>query len=571
MANKIDIIINMLKQGHGDEQAVSGLKKLSQGFESMTGMSLSAAGAMGLAAKAIQFVGQAIKETMDYALDVGDMALALGTTAEEASKLIQIGDDLRISQETMASGFRFALNSGIVPSIDGLAKLSDEMMAMEDPAARMQFAIDKFGRAAGGEMLRVLEKGGDAIREMGEELEGSALVMSDDAVQAAKDYYASLDKLDEVVLGLKYSIGTELIPEVTKLTDGLGVASEYFSIYDAIKVGLQSLVNPVLGVKGSVDMLTNSMEESVVSVEAVYEEEGKLLDRQPEITSAMMESAKASQEAAAAQEDYSDSLDEFMVAVNGKVGPAIEEFTTTTRDLKAEMSEVNSKIQYFESLGDGLTDDQQAELGELIGRYDELELELKEVETAHKTMMANIILDMIMRRAEMDGVISDTENAIITSFAVTSGVWDEGTATLYGSVTELMGNAKLSAEEAARLVDYLYGRVTGVAGSYDINFRINVFGDVPNVGEGSGASSYSSTAGGLVSPTGDYAMAGGGTFTVPPGYPNDSYAAQMHLTSGEVVTVTPNTTNNYNLTINDAGSRGNVITDFSLLKSLAAV
>jgi hypothetical protein len=568
MANKIDIIINMLKQGHGDEQAVSGLKKLSQGFESMTGMSLSAAGAMGLAAKAIQFVGNAIKETVDYAMDVKDMAMALGTTTEEASKLIQIGDDLRISQETMASGFRFALNTGIVPSIDGLAKLADEMLALEDPAARMQFAIDKFGRAAGSEMLRVLEKGGDAIREMGDELEGSALIMSQDAVDAAEEYRLTLDELNDTWTAFKYDIAVGLL----SMGDALSQATmDWEDFRDAAKSGLIT-ENQFRGYfmaveNGSMDF-AEAMEwlnEQLRVYEAATRDD-RLVTYDMQV--AMQDAARATEEAAAAQEDYSASLDEFMVAVNGKVGPAIEEFTTTTRDLKAEMSEVNSKIQYFESLGDGLTDDQQAELDDLIGQYNDLETELGEVEAAHKKMMANIILDMIMRRAEMDGVISDTENAIITSFAVTSGVWDEGTATLYESVTELMGNAKLSAEEAAALVDYLYGRVTGVAGSYDINFRINVFGDVPT---GDWASSYSSTSGVNITPTGDYDFATGGTFTVPPGYPNDSYAAQMHLTSGEVVTVTPNTTNNYNLTINDAGSRGNVITDFSLLKSLAAV
>ena len=67
---------------------------------------------------------------------------------------------------------------------------------------------------------------------------------------------------------------------------------------------------------------------------------------------------------------------------------------------------------------------------------------------------------------------------------------------------------------------------------------------------------------------GDYIpMQHGGSFVVPPGYPNDTF--RVGLSSGERVTVTPTTNNNYNLTINSRAPTERVRDDFQMMKALA--
>jgi hypothetical protein len=68
-------------------------------------LTLATAGIAGIG----KVLRDSVKETYDYALQVDDLSRKLGTNTEEASKLIQIGDDLRVSVGTLETSFRYAL------------------------------------------------------------------------------------------------------------------------------------------------------------------------------------------------------------------------------------------------------------------------------------------------------------------------------------------------------------------------------------------------------------------------------------------------------------------------------
>ena len=109
------------------------------------------------------------------------------------------------------------------------------------------------------------------------------------------------------------------------------------------------------------------------------------------------------------------------------------------------------------------------------------------------------------------------------------------------------------------IVDGVIYRLEEISGfgPIPIRFDIQTSGSMPALGGSDTADIY------------HYGGAEGGSFIVPPGYPDDSFI--LGVTSGEHVEIVPNNTTNYNLTINEAGTRGNVIADFSLLKALSAV
>ncbi len=65
---------------------------------------------------------------------------------------------------------KLAAKDGIEPSIENLAKLSDEYLALAPGMERTQFLMDRFGRS-GDEMGKLLEKGRDF-------LEGSAFIIN---------------------------------------------------------------------------------------------------------------------------------------------------------------------------------------------------------------------------------------------------------------------------------------------------------------------------------------------------------------------------------------------------------
>jgi hypothetical protein len=221
-------------------------------------LTLATAGIAGIG----KVLRDSVKETYDYALQVDDLSRKLGTNTEEASKLIQIGDDLRVSVGTLETSFRYALKNGITPNIEGLIELSGEYQKLKTPADKAAFAMDKFGRA-GLEMQKILEKTPDQLQEMSKALDGSALVMSQKAVQAAKDYYAAMDALNDKSMEVKISIGNKLIPVITDAievfdegtTAGFNIAEELGIIADLITDRLypnfKKLIDPLMQVNSN--------------------------------------------------------------------------------------------------------------------------------------------------------------------------------------------------------------------------------------------------------------------------------------------------------------------------------
>lgn len=177
------------------------------------------------------FLVDAVKETVAYAETTRDLARSIGATAEEASTLIQVADDVKVSTGTLEAAFKAAIKNGIRPSIDNLAKLSDQYIAIQDPVARSQFAMDKFGRA-GLEMGKLLEMGSDAIRESAKEAKNLGLVLDDKAVKAAREFEINLDNLGDKFEAFKIGIGNKAIPALNSFIDtmerGLDVGNALF-------------------------------------------------------------------------------------------------------------------------------------------------------------------------------------------------------------------------------------------------------------------------------------------------------------------------------------------------------
>jgi len=183
----------------------------------------------GLAATG-KIMKDSVQETIAYADQVRDLSRALGTTSEESSKLIQVADDLFVSYDTMKIAMKKAQVEGINPNIEGLMQLAKEYQNIQDPAERSAFAIKMFGKA-GMEMTKILEKTPAELQKMADALEGSNLILSKDSVDAAYKYKQAMDELGDTWQGLKYQIGSALIPALTEATKG-------FTTHAAATIGL---------------------------------------------------------------------------------------------------------------------------------------------------------------------------------------------------------------------------------------------------------------------------------------------------------------------------------------------
>jgi len=207
-SNEVQVTITAKDEASKDLKKIAGMvdqlslsTKVGTDFLRGMGVSLSDfASPAELAGKAVGFlvdtVKQGVADFAAYGEQVGDVSRKLGITAEESSKLIQVADDLEVDYSTLTQAMKEGLKDGIVPSIDGIADLATEYQALKTPAERAAFATDKFGRA-GLEMQKFLEMAPDQLREMGDAISYSGLLMDEEGVKAAKEYRLAVDGLQD--------------------------------------------------------------------------------------------------------------------------------------------------------------------------------------------------------------------------------------------------------------------------------------------------------------------------------------------------------------------------------------
>lgn len=165
-----------------------------------------------------KFINDTAGEVVNYANQVRELTVAIGATPKEASKLIQVADDMNISFQQLTSALEAGIRKGVKPTIENLSALSDEYLTLAPGVERTEFLMEKFGRT-GQDLARLMELGSGKIAEMGDEIEGTARLMDQDALDAAEEYRLALDALGDAATDVKIGIGKGLIPELQKVTD----------------------------------------------------------------------------------------------------------------------------------------------------------------------------------------------------------------------------------------------------------------------------------------------------------------------------------------------------------------
>jgi hypothetical protein len=219
MANEVQIIIKAI------DKASSEFKKVNTSMTSLSTVMQSAGTAVGIFTGILAATGgaaiKAANGAREYILAMSDMALKAGTTVDEMSRIVQIADDLRVSQESLATAFRFMSDQGIQPTLENLAALSDKFLTIQDPVRRAQFAMETFGARGGLEMVKMLDVGGDALEEMGTKVDEFVLVVSEADRQTTQAYFNMQDNFADMTEGLKKEAGTITMPVLTSLMGGV--------------------------------------------------------------------------------------------------------------------------------------------------------------------------------------------------------------------------------------------------------------------------------------------------------------------------------------------------------------
>lgn len=233
----LELIFKTSKSGTGGKAAAAELKELKSGVGELSsgllGVNLASVGVIGVITAVGAEMNVATKETVAYASEVRDLSRISGASVEETSRLIQTADDLKVEYSTLEQAAKALAKNGIALTTEELAKASDEYLAIEDAGGRAEYATTKFGKA-GLELTKVLEVGGDALKQMAAE-QSSSLILSQKQVDAARKLEIAQDALDDSFQGIKYTVGNAVIPVIT---DFLTLVTDTIFMSDKLSIQL---------------------------------------------------------------------------------------------------------------------------------------------------------------------------------------------------------------------------------------------------------------------------------------------------------------------------------------------
>jgi hypothetical protein len=497
----------------GFEQAAAGVKGGLMGLAT-NGIALTAI-IKGLEEGFKQTVGVA----QEYDQSVRDLMLSTGGSAEATSRLIQVVDDAGVSYDTLKTAMKFAVKNGIEPSTESLMKLSDQYLALAPGVERGQFLLERFGKS-GLNMARVMELGSSAIKEMNGSVE-SGFVLTEKSIQASEEYRINLDTLNDSVESVKIGIGNGLLPVLNQIAQGMkntGQAQEDYNRRLQETIALYG--NHGDKANNMRVLMLQEKEQQYAAVEAVKAHADALNDELIPAIDGTKEAMDGMSEAAQKQNAAMISLAMDLTAADQDYAKSQADIQTQIADLSAEKASMYSwEVKDIETIQ---------------GKIDDLSKKYNENAEEHSKRTQQIILDMTLEKIAMsDGIagFNEAEAARALAVAETAGAVEAA------AIREAVAMDQIStamADPNQKLLDMKMLLESMVANGWNINVAVIMQGlenlqGMTGIVQSSGAKTKGVKQ----------AMAGGGSFTVPPEYGYEGFAlgGMATATAGERVTV----------------------------------
>ena len=114
---------------------------------------------------------------------------------------------------------------------------------MEEGADKTALALQIFGQRGGLSLIPMLNQSAEATDELRQQTHALGMVMSEDNIDAAQGFNNSMDTLSRTFTGVRNSIGAQLLPGLTMVTDGLtDLIAGNDGAAESIKAGAQEVV-----------------------------------------------------------------------------------------------------------------------------------------------------------------------------------------------------------------------------------------------------------------------------------------------------------------------------------------
>lgn len=215
--NVLDIVINMVKKGGGDKETVKDLVNLKN---HLTNFAAAAGIVVGAGVAIDKALDQTVGKLVEYADKVRTVSDATGISAEDASRLIQVLDDQKISYEQLTGAI--ARNGKEFDfSINGVAAMSDQYLGLTNQTDKAAFMQERFGKQWLS-FVPLMEKGGDAIKKYADGV-SEAQIITQKILDDTRKYEVAMDSLNDAKEGVALTLGTKLLPYQKSFYDGINV------------------------------------------------------------------------------------------------------------------------------------------------------------------------------------------------------------------------------------------------------------------------------------------------------------------------------------------------------------
>jgi hypothetical protein len=490
--SKLETGLKRSKSDLGNFKA--GLKDVVEG---LSGFNLGAIGVAGAAVALGNTVRESISNFSNYAEAMDKMSMATGMSIEETSRLVQVADDFRVEQGAVEQAMKMALQNGFNPSIGSIAELSDKYRSIQDPTKRAAEMQKVFGKSW-GDMVPLLEKGGEAIRKAAAEMD-KGMIVTRDAVEANRQFQKSMDDLADAWTSAQNDLAKSVIP--TLAFDLKIVASNLDDLSSGVSI---------------FKVLADNQEEYYLQERKMANAIGDYDDAQREAMRATLAASGSVREAADTGREGAESLRdlgdgaEFSALMYQRLSVEAGQNVTLLGELKGAQE---SLAQAEQAWADGAGSQSAGMLNE-------------------KTLGAQAYLEGLGAIDEVMGTHlkqqeeqKDALEAAAKAYGKTHDL--DAYKTKLNEIKDTYAPLDEAVESSTKLVE-TFAEQWNALESKNLTLRVTL-DDIPDTG---GGDPYKKKHGG------ESDGATGLDMIVPSGFPSDSY--KIGVTSGEHVVVTPN-------------------------------
>jgi hypothetical protein len=393
-----------------------------------------------LASSVVAFGKDAVDSTVKYANEVRNLSLVSGQSTENTSRFLQVLDDYKLTAEDAMTATRTLTKQGLTPNLETLAKLSDQYLSISDKQKQNEFIIKNLGRA-GLQWVDVLNKGSKALLEQGAAIDES-LILTQKAVDDARRYEIALDNWSDSVQGLKVSIGTQLLPVLTAMTNDMNAAQRAQEIlgdeFNATVIGTDKWNNA----------LAQAKKEQEASTEAMI--------KNADATAKVGDAHEKTAEQIKAEEDAIKALTEKYQGYLSLASDIFSEQKSYDKDLKSLMKEKSKLETEYDTLSAEGWKKNKEKLEENLQAYQDVKDKIQEVEDKHTEAMGKMQYDLLVTKLSVGG-LTTAEYQMAVQAGVAFGVFDQSSAdaaVAMSTLTDKVASGKISVYEYGEIMKH---------------------------------------------------------------------------------------------------------------------